>query len=57
VPDIGSWRWIMCALLFFAATVNYIDRNVLGRLKPTLQKNLGWNEIDYSSIIFAFTLA
>jgi len=53
----GHHRWIICALLFFAATVNYIDRQVIGLLKPTLQADLGWNEIDYSNIVFAFQLA
>jgi ACS family hexuronate transporter-like MFS transporter len=48
---------MMCSLLFFAATVNYIDRQVIGLLKPTLQAAFGWNDIDYSNIIFAFTLA
>jgi MFS transporter, ACS family, aldohexuronate transporter len=53
----GYYRWIVCALLFFAATVNYMDRQVIGLLKPTLQSQIGWNEIDYSNIIFAFQLA
>jgi ACS family hexuronate transporter-like MFS transporter len=53
----GHYRWIVCALLFFAATVNYMDRQVIGLLKPTLQSQIGWNEIDYSNIIFAFQLA
>ncbi len=53
----GHCRWIICALLFFAATVNYIDRQIIGLLKPTLQAELGWNEIDYSDIVFAFQLA
>ena len=53
----GHYRWIICALLFFAATVNYMDRQVIGLLKPTLQSQIGWNEIDYSNIIFAFQLA
>jgi MFS transporter, ACS family, hexuronate transporter len=57
VPAAGKYRWVICALLFFAATVNYIDRQVIGLLKPTLQKDLGWNEIDYSNIVFAFQLA
>ncbi len=57
VPAAGNIRWVMCALLFFAATVNYVDRNVIGLLKPTLQSQLGWSEIDYSNIIFAFQLA
>lgn len=53
----GRVRWFVCALLFFAATVNYMDRQVIGLLKPTLQAQLGWTEIDYGNIIFAFTLA
>ncbi len=57
IPAAGRYRWIMCALLFFAATVNYVDRNVIGLLKPTLQAQLGWSEIDYSNIVFAFQLA
>lgn len=57
VPAAGRCRWVICALLFFAATVNYVDRNVIGLLKPTLQAQLGWNEIDYGNIVFAFQLA
>jgi len=54
---IGRCRWLICALLFFAATLNYLDRQVIATLKPTLQGQLGWNEIDYSNIVFAFQLA
>ncbi|MDQ3258021.1 MAG: MFS transporter, partial [Acidobacteriota bacterium] len=54
---IGRYRWLICALLFFATTINYIDRQVLGLLKTTLQGELGWNEIDYSNVAFAFTTA
>jgi ACS family hexuronate transporter-like MFS transporter len=54
---VGYWRWIVCALLFFATTINYIDRQVLGILKTTLQGEFGWTEIDYSNIVFAFQLA
>jgi ACS family hexuronate transporter-like MFS transporter len=53
----GHYRWIICGLLFFAATVNYVDRQVIGLLKPTLQAQLHWNEIDYSNIILAFQVA
>src|SRR6185503_13180308 len=53
----GRIRWIVCALLFFAATINYIDRQVIGILKPTLQQQFGWSEIDYADIVFAFQLA
>ncbi|MGB2713277.1 MAG: MFS transporter [Vicinamibacterales bacterium] len=54
---VGRYRWVICGLLFLAATINYIDRQVLGILKPTLQAEFGWNEIDYSDIVFAFQLA
>jgi ACS family hexuronate transporter-like MFS transporter len=50
-------RWLVCALLFFAASVNYMDRQVIGLLKPTLQAQFGWTEIGYSHIILAFQLA
>jgi ACS family hexuronate transporter-like MFS transporter len=53
----GYYRWVVCGLLFFAATINYIDRQVLGLLKPMLQSELNWNEIDYSNIVVAFQLA
>ena len=55
--SVGNFRWLICALLFFAATVNYADRNVIGLLKPTLQEQFHWTEIDYSNIIFCFQLA
>src|SRR6185503_6736571 len=45
------------ALLFFAATINYIDRQVIGILKPTLQTEFGWTEIGYSWVVFSFQLA
>ncbi|MEA2709660.1 MAG: transporter, family, hexuronate transporter [Phycisphaerales bacterium] len=51
------FRWVICALLFFATTINYMDRQIIGVLKPTMQKELGWNEIDYSNIVFAFQVA
>jgi ACS family hexuronate transporter-like MFS transporter len=50
-------RWSICGLLFFATTVNYVDRQVLGILKPTLEKELGWNDADYGWIVFTFQLA
>jgi ACS family hexuronate transporter-like MFS transporter len=53
----GYIRWLVCALLFFAATINYIDRQVIGILKPTLQQQFGWSELDYADIVFAFQLA
>src|SRR5687768_12097018 len=56
-PAGGNFRWVICGLLFFAATINYVDRQVIGILKPTLQAEFGWSEIDYSDIVFAFQLA
>ena len=54
---IGRFRWTICALLFFAATINYIDRQVIGILKPTLKAELGWDEIAYSNVVFWFQAA
>jgi MFS transporter, ACS family, hexuronate transporter len=50
-------RWVICALLFFATTINYIDRQIIGILKPTLSAELGWSEQDYANIVFAFQAA
>ncbi len=50
-------RWYICALLFFATTINYIDRQVLGLLKPVISRELGWTEADYGWIISAFQTA
>lgn len=47
----------MCGLLFFATTVNYVDRQVLGILKPTLERDLGWHESDFGWVVFAFQCA
>lgn len=57
VSKIKHLRWYICALLFFAATINYLDRQVIGILKPTLQDEFGWTEIDYSNIVFWFQAA
>ncbi len=51
------FRWAICALLFFATTINYVDRQVIGILAPVLQKDIGWNEIEYGYIITAFQAA
>ena len=53
----GRYRWTICALLFFATTINYIDRQVLGILAPTLQRDLGWNEQQFGDIVSWFTIA
>ncbi len=53
----GRYRWGICALLFFATTINYIDRQVFGILAPVLQKEIGWSEVEYGYIATAFTAA
>lgn len=53
----GWYRWVICGLLFFATTVNYIDRQVIGILKTDLSRELGWNELDYGNIILSFQIA
>ncbi|MEP6704914.1 MAG: MFS transporter [Acidobacteriota bacterium] len=57
VRRVGNRRWVICGLLFFAATINYVDRQVIGILKPTLQTEFGWTELDYSWIVFSFQTA
>jgi MFS transporter, ACS family, hexuronate transporter len=54
-PFRKSFRWVVCALLFFATTINYIDRQVIGLLKPELETVFNWSEQDYSRIVMAFT--
>jgi len=57
VAKVGRVRWSICALLFFATTVNYVDRSVLGLLAPTLRTAIGWTDEQYGMISAAFTLA
>jgi ACS family hexuronate transporter-like MFS transporter len=52
-----KFRWLICALLLLATTVNYMDRQILGILATTLQRDIGWTELEYSRIVQAFTLA
>jgi ACS family hexuronate transporter-like MFS transporter len=54
---VGNYRWVIVALLFAATAINYIDRQMLGVLKPTLSTELGWNEIDYANVVFWFQTA
>ncbi len=54
---IGKYRWTVVALLFFATTVNYLDRQVIGLLKPTLEHAFSWSETDYGNIVMAFSAA
>ena len=53
----ASYRWTICALLFVATTINYVDRQVLGILAPTLQRELHWTEADYGDIVSWFSFA
>jgi len=55
--SVGRVRWGICALLFFATTINYIDRQMISVLKPTLEAQYGWNETTYANIVFSFQLA
>lgn len=56
-PSGFGYRWTIVAMLFFATTVNYIDRQVLGILAPVLQDELGWTEIQYGAIVSWFSIA
>jgi ACS family hexuronate transporter-like MFS transporter len=57
-PRSSHYRWVICALLFFAATINYVDRQVIGILKPTLVAEFQWSdERIYAAIVFSFQLA
>jgi MFS transporter, ACS family, hexuronate transporter len=57
VTKAGRYRWMIVALLFFATTVNYIDRTMLGLLKTDLSSEFGWTEDDYGNIVTAFQAA
>ncbi|CAN5353041.1 MFS transporter [soil metagenome] len=54
---VGRYRWVICALLFSATAINYIDRQMIGVLKPTISAELGWNETTYADVIFWFQAA
>ncbi|WP_297816189.1 MFS transporter [Segetibacter sp.] len=54
---IGRYRWTICSLVFYATTINYLDRQVISLLKPTLEKEFNWTESDYSNIVVAFQFA
>ncbi|HWA27766.1 MAG TPA: MFS transporter [Lacunisphaera sp.] len=61
--QVGKYRWTICALVFFATTINYLDRNVLGLLNPILRAkgvfgtDPAQQEINYSTVVICFTLA
>jgi len=54
---LGNVRWTICAMLFFATSINYMDRQVIALLKPTLQHTIGLTEINYGYIVDAFQAA
>ena len=56
LTKVGHYRWTICALLFFATTINYMDRQVIGLLKPTLMGDLHWTETDFGDIVATFSL-
>ena len=57
VQKIGNYRWTVCALIFFATTINYLDRQVIGILKPLLESDLNIGEVQYANIVTVFQLA
>lgn len=52
-----NYRWLILALLFFATTINYLDRQIIGLLKPILEVEFNWTETDFAGIVMAFTAA
>ena len=54
---VGNYRWVVVTLLFFATTINYLDRQVIGLLKPVLEVQFKWTETDYGYIVMAFATA
>src|SRR3954452_4117687 len=57
VAPAGHYRWVIVALLFVVTTINYMDRNLLGVLKPTIQGDLHFSETEFGQIVFAFSIA
>jgi len=54
---VSGFRWVVCGLLLAATAINYMDRQILGILAPTLQREIGWSEIEYGHIVTAFQAA
>src|SRR5690554_6666575 len=54
---INNYRWLILSLLFIATTINYLDRQIIGLLKPTLEVEFNWSETDFAHIVMAFTAA
>lgn len=56
-PRVGRYRWVICGLLFLAVVVNYVDRQILGVLKPFISKDMGWSETNFADMVFYFQAA
>ena len=56
-PRAGRRRWVVCGLLFAATAINYVDRQMIGVLKPTLSSEFSWTETDFATIVFWFQVA
>ncbi len=54
---VGKYRWVICSLLFFATTINYLDRSVISLLKSNLEVTFKWTESDYADLVMAFQLS
>jgi MFS transporter, ACS family, hexuronate transporter len=54
--EFSKYRWTICGLIFFATTINYIDRNVISFMKSTFTKDMGWSDGDYANIEIVFKL-
>jgi ACS family hexuronate transporter-like MFS transporter len=57
VTTVKNYRWIIVSLLFFGTTINYLDRQIIGLLKPILEKEFEWTETDFARIVMAFSAA
>src|SRR5690606_41630355 len=57
VAKTKNYRWLIVTLLFLATTINYLDRQIIGLLKPTLEAEFNWSETDFAYIVMAFTAA
>jgi MFS transporter, ACS family, hexuronate transporter len=54
---VGRYRWLICGLLFAATAINYVDRQMIGVLKPTISTELGWNDQTYANVVTWFQIA
>jgi MFS transporter, ACS family, hexuronate transporter len=54
---VGRYRWVICGMLFAATAINYVDRQIIGVLKPTLQLEYGWTETSFANVVFWFQAA